>query len=47
MIPSHIQLPGVAEDTQMKWSILINRTSKTNAHGKPQLIPFLIVKCLL
>lgn len=42
--PSHIQLPGVEENTPINevGVYLINRTSKTSAHGKPQLIPLIV-----
>lgn len=44
MTPSHIQLPGVEENTPMNEVAvyLINRTAKTSGHGKPQLIPLMV-----
>lgn len=44
MTPSHIQLPGVEEDTPINEVAvyLINRTSKTSSHGKPQSIPLMV-----
>ena len=44
MTPSYLQLPGVEKDTPINEVAvyLVNRTSKTSANGKPQLIPLMV-----
>lgn len=44
LAPSHITLPNVDENTPINEVALhlVNRTSKTSAHGKAQLIPVII-----
>ena len=44
LAPSHITLPNVDKDTPINEVALhlVNRTSKTSAHGKAQLIPVMV-----